>query len=344
MARARICERVLVPTTTIGPGTYQLGAPVSAGFVTFLGGGAQSGETVAYVAVDSLDAPTQYEIGEGVITAGAPDTLSRVTIRRSSNANAAVSWGAGTKYVFSAPSAFWYNNLSPPLVVFSAAQTITALDRDTVYLFTGGANITQPLPAGAGLAAGWGAIFRNAGTAGAVLTLDPNASEQIDGAATLPLRAGDSAQIVWTGSAFRTAMRGIGHEDGSWTPAVEGHAAAGTPTYTAQVGRYLRIGNLVTAWFDVTLSAKTGILGNIRIAGLPFAASNIAGLTQAGAVGYFTNLDFAAGYTQLSIHAAPNTARVDLFANGDNVGTAPVGANAIAANFAIGGAVTYRIN
>lgn len=59
-------------------------------------------------------------------------------------------------------------------------------------------------------------------------------------------------------------------QGGSFTPTVAGGTSAGAGTYTKQVGRYERIGNLV--WFNIELawSAHTGT-GALRIAGLPFA-------------------------------------------------------------------------
>ena len=59
-------------------------------------------------------------------------------------------------------------------------------------------------------------------------------------------------------------------EEGSWTPTVYGHTTAGTPTYTTQVGEYLRIGRLCYASYNVVISNKGGMAGRIRIGGLPF--------------------------------------------------------------------------
>ena len=63
--------------------------------------------------------------------------------------------------------------------------------------------------------------------------------------------------------------------DSSFTPTVSGTTAAGTGTYTTQVGTYTRVSNVVFFSLNVTWTAHTGT-GNMRIDGLPVAA--IAGL------------------------------------------------------------------
>lgn len=103
---AKIGNRVLQTTVTTGTGTLDLGAAV-AGHQTFIGSAdIATGDDVWYGIVDSLSAPTLYEIGRNTITAGSPDTLLRTSggVEESSNANALVSLPAGTKYVFSAMS------------------------------------------------------------------------------------------------------------------------------------------------------------------------------------------------------------------------------------------------
>lgn len=87
-------DRVLETTTTTGTGTYALAGAV-AGFRTFIAG-AGNGAVVTYAVEDGTD----WEVGEGTVTSGTPDTLSRTTILASSNSNAAVNWGAGDKRVF----------------------------------------------------------------------------------------------------------------------------------------------------------------------------------------------------------------------------------------------------
>jgi len=97
-----IGNRVLQTTTTTGTGTYALGSAPS-GYQAFLtASGVSSGATVCYLVVDSLDTPAAWEVGEGVVTAGSPATLTRTKIWESSAGGAVVAWPAGTKYVMCA--------------------------------------------------------------------------------------------------------------------------------------------------------------------------------------------------------------------------------------------------
>lgn len=91
---ANIADRVLEITTITGLGTYSLDGP-GTGYQTFVAG-IGDGAKVWYAVTDNTD----WEVGIGTITGGAPDTISRDTILHSSNADSAVSWSAGTKYIF----------------------------------------------------------------------------------------------------------------------------------------------------------------------------------------------------------------------------------------------------
>jgi hypothetical protein len=57
----------------------------------------------------------------------------------------------------------------------------------------------------------------------------------------------------------------------SWTPVIGGSTSTTGQTYSAQLGRVIRTGALVTAFFDVTLTAKGTIVGSLQISGLPWA-------------------------------------------------------------------------
>lgn len=87
-------DRVQETSTTTGTGTYDLAGAVTGfqGFVAGIG----STNTCYYTATDGTD----WEIGIGTVTDAATDTLARTTILQSSNADAAVSWAAGTRSIF----------------------------------------------------------------------------------------------------------------------------------------------------------------------------------------------------------------------------------------------------
>ena len=61
------------------------------------------------------------------------------------------------------------------------------------------------------------------------------------------------------------------YEEGAWTPTIVGTSTAGTGTYSAQSGRYTKVGNQVTCYCEVLITAHTGT-GNMAVASLPFTS------------------------------------------------------------------------
>ncbi len=88
-----LADRVRETSTTTGTGTLDLGGAVSS-FQTFVSG-VGSGSTCTYLILLG----TEWETGEGTVTAGAPDTLSRDRVLDSSTGGSLVSFSAGTKNV-----------------------------------------------------------------------------------------------------------------------------------------------------------------------------------------------------------------------------------------------------
>lgn len=99
-------DRVRETSATTGTGTYSLAGAVTGyrGFVAGVG----TTNTCYYAATDGTD----WEVGLGTVTDGSPDTLARTSILKSSNSNAAVSWGAGDKTIFTTLPAEVYQALS----------------------------------------------------------------------------------------------------------------------------------------------------------------------------------------------------------------------------------------
>ena len=87
-------DRIVETTTTTGTGTYNL-AGAKPGFQAFVDR-ITSGNTVEYCCTDGVD----FEIAVGTFTDASPDTLARTTIISSTNSDAAVNWGTGTKDIF----------------------------------------------------------------------------------------------------------------------------------------------------------------------------------------------------------------------------------------------------
>lgn len=64
------------------------------------------------------------------------------------------------------------------------------------------------------------------------------------------------------------------YQEGTFTPVAIGTTAAGTGTYTTQLGSYTRIGNAVTIRIQIGWSAHTGT-GNLALQGLPFTNTGV---------------------------------------------------------------------
>lgn len=92
-----VADRVLETSTTTGTGTLNLAGAVTGfrSFITAVG----TGKKVPYI----MDDNTNWEVGIGTVTSGSPSTLSRTTVLASSNSNALVNWGAGTRNIRLAP-------------------------------------------------------------------------------------------------------------------------------------------------------------------------------------------------------------------------------------------------
>lgn len=65
------------------------------------------------------------------------------------------------------------------------------------------------------------------------------------------------------------------YEEGTWTPALEGLS----PTFSTQVGYYVKIGRLVFAYCSMTTSAMTmtGDYSGFQVNGLPFSSTSTDG-------------------------------------------------------------------
>jgi hypothetical protein len=115
------------------------------------------------------------------------------------------------------------------------------------------------------------------------LTSPTIATPTMTGQATIPTINLTGGQIAFpaTQSASTNANTLDDYEEGTWTPTLKGDNAATGQTYTQQVGFYVKVGKLVYANYDVSLSAKGTMSGNVTISSLPFSGSG-AGIGNAG--------------------------------------------------------------
>lgn len=120
-------------------------------------------------------------------------------------------------------------NQSHSVVTFSVNTTIDSTYRAKMVVATGGA-ITVSLPAVATAGDDFFFMFRNEGTG--TVTIDPNASETFDSAATFLVQPGESLMAVCSGSAWYSV--GYGRSTlYQFTQLVKDVSAAGSFTLTA---------------------------------------------------------------------------------------------------------------
>lgn len=195
-------NRVHVDTATVGTGTVTLGSGTAANTLTFAQAGASDGDVVNYVIEEGAD----FEIGLGTIGGGGT-TLSRDTVKVS-KIGASVSTAkmtlAGAAKVRSAETADFFNHMFPAgEEIKTGAYTIVADDLNKTIVANSASALTFALTAAATLGV-FAVMIKNIG-AGA-LTIDPDAAETIDGAASVVIRQGQSLLVVCNGTAFRTLL------------------------------------------------------------------------------------------------------------------------------------------
>ena len=101
------------------------------------------------------------------------------------------------------------------------------------------------------------------------------------------------------------------YEEGTWTPVIKfGGATTGITYAAATLGRYTKIGRLVTATCICTLTNKGTATGSATLEGLPFNAANDS-IYSAASVGFASGFSSIAGAVLAIVQ--PNSARTLLY-------------------------------
>ena len=98
----------------------------------------------------------------------------------------------------------------------------------------------------------------------------------------------------------------------SWTPALLFGGAAVGMTFTTQIGRYARVGNLVTFEATLVLSAKGSSTGLATITGLPISTVSATGLVVPFPVILYSGSTITAG-NQVYATMTSNSATINLY-------------------------------
>ena len=118
-----------------------------------------------------------------------------------------------------------------------------------------------------------------------------------------------SAVTGGTGTATANVLND--YEEGTFTPTVIGATTAGVGVYGTQVGRYTKIGNLVTVQVYLGWSAHTGT-GNMRFGNFPFTTSSDSGSNNGVSFGYVNNIALSASNVLTSL-TSPGNSYVDAY-------------------------------
>jgi len=123
------------------------------------------------------------------------------------------------------------------------------------------------------------------------------------------------------------------YEEGTWTPTV----ATGwtSVTYAAQSGKYTKVGNLVTCFFEIVFSG-TSAATTVLLGGLPFTVP--AGPAGTGALGsWAASVNATSG---IQVYGEANTTRMYLLQI--TSGSAQISSNGNATNSSFFGFITYN--
>ena len=116
------------------------------------------------------------------------------------------------------------------------------------------------------------------------------------------------------------------YEEGTWTPDLQDAGQDSyTGAYAAQLGKYTKVGNMVTVWAQINASNTLNTHGctgseSVRVAGLPFTALNDSGAASyTGSATNINSINFPSGYTMLSPSIGKGGSHINLKLAGDNV-------------------------
>ena len=137
------------------------------------------------------------------------------------------------------------------------------------------------------------------------------------------------------------------YEEGTWTPTMAGQTTSGSLGYAYQNGRYVKVGQMVTAYCYVECNSVSSTpAGNLRIYGFPFAVYNASATYPALTIGY--SVGFPSTASASCGFGVPNATYVQIqtMASGDGRDNRSTGTNAgnIGGNEGIILSMTYKSN
>ena len=196
-----------------------------------------------------------------------------------------------------------------------------------------------------------GVRFQGSGTcngyAGSLLSFyamdvmrDQGSGKAMNVQGTIDIAAGYGIGFGASAGAGATSTLLDDYEEGTWTPVIDGSTSVSGQSYSRQEGSYTKVGNMITAWFSITLTAKGTIAGFLRISGLPLNGSAAPVLKPAAVA--WSNMSMTANH-QLSAEqfaANPFMYLYEMDASGTKT---QIQTGAITDTTFITGTLTYRV-
>lgn len=195
-------------------------------------------------------------------------------------------------------------------MAFTQGQLVNASDLNNLSVTS--VTAAGAVTAGSSLAVGTTLSVGGASTLAAVTATSLASSGPISGTTgtlTGPLDMSGAASGQITFPAVQNVSAGANvlddYEEGVWTPTIGGSGGQSGQAYAVQVGRYIKIGRLVTAQFRIQLSTLGTITTDVQIKGLPFTAEPTPNMNWAAAMGRWQNMTTA--YVALAAVVAQST-------------------------------------
>jgi len=134
------------------------------------------------------------------------------------------------------------------------------------------------------------------------------------------------------------------YEVGVFTPTIDPTSTSSfVPTYSAQAGRYTKIGRIVHVDVYIVMASFTGSFGQVRIGGLPFGRNGDTVSRATMSFAFWGGLDLGAGYTHLVGFMQDTGNTVRLTKHGQTSGSGAVNSANITGGLTLYGSLTYEV-
>ena len=134
---------------------------------------------------------------------------------------------------------------------------------------------------GPGSSLRWGKLYHSGDSSTYTMTLDSTSATGADLSLTdgnLKVAAGHGIDFSATANSSGSGHNELldDYESGAWTPTITGSTSSPTFTYASGFprGRYIKVGNQVTVWYDIAWSGISGGSGTMKMTNLPFATGS----------------------------------------------------------------------